>query len=77
MQTANRVAFNTVVNYIQLVLSVVIGLVSVRLILAALGKVDYGIYDVVGGVVGLLSFVSSSLSQASMRFISVSLGKMT
>ena len=75
MQTANRVAFNTVVNYIQLVLSVVIGLVSVRLILAALGKVDYGIYDVVGGVVGLLSFVSSSLSQASMRFISVSLGK--
>lgn len=75
MQTANRVAFNTVVNYIQLVLNVVIGLVSVRLILAALGKVDYGIYDVVGGVVGLLSFVSSSLSQASMRFISVSLGK--
>ena len=75
MQTANRVAFNTLVNYIQLVLSVVIGLVSVRLILAALGKVDYGIYDVVGGVVGLLSFVSSSLSQASMRFISVSFGK--
>lgn len=75
MQTANRVAFNTVVNYIQLVLNVVIGLVTVRLILAALGKVDYGIYDVVGGVVTLLSFVSNSLSQASMRFISVSLGK--
>jgi Na+-driven multidrug efflux pump len=75
MQTANRVAFNTVVNYIQLVLSVVIGLVSVRLILAALGKVDYGIYDVVGGVVSLLSFVATSLAQASMRFISVSLGK--
>ena len=75
MQTANRVAFNTVVQYIQLVLNVVIGLVSVRLILAALGKVDYGIYDVVGGTVTLLSFITTSLSQASMRFISVSIGK--
>ena len=75
MQAANRVAFNTIINYIKLVLNVVIGLVSVRLILAALGKVDYGIYDVVGGVVSLLSFVATSLAQASMRFISVSLGK--
>ena len=75
MQTANRVAFNTIINYIKLVLNVVIGLVSVRLILAALGKVDFGIYDVVGGVVSLLSFVATSLAQASMRFISVSLGK--
>ena len=73
MQTANRVAFNTVINYIQLVLNVVIGLVSVRLILAALGKVDYGIYDVVGGTVTLLSFFTQSLAQASMRFISVSI----
>lgn len=75
MQTANRVAFNTIVQYIQLVLTVVVGLVSVRLILAALGKVDYGIYDVVGGIVTLLSFITTSLSQASMRFISVSIGK--
>lgn len=74
MQTVNRVAFNTVVNYIQLVLNVVIGLVSVRLILAALGKVDYGIYDVVGGTVTLLSFFTQSLAQASIRFISVSIG---
>lgn len=75
MQTVNRVALNTVVQYIQLVLNVVIGLVSVRLILAALGKVDYGVYDVVGGTVTLLSFVTQSLSQASMRYISVSIGK--
>lgn len=74
MNIANRVAFNTVVNYINLVLNVLIGLVSVRLILTALGKVDYGIYDVVGGTVTLLSFITQSLAQATMRFISVSLG---
>lgn len=72
---ANRVAFNTFVQYIQLALSVLIGLYSVRLILNALGEVDYGIYDVIGGIVALLAFISSSLSQSSMRFISIRLGE--
>lgn len=75
MNTANRVAFNTIVQYVQLVLNVVIGLVSVRLILLALGKSDYGIYNVVGGVTGMLSFISSSFAQTSMRYISVSIGR--
>lgn len=74
MQTANRVALNTVVQYVQLVLNVLIGLYSVRVILNALGASDYGIYDLIAGVVALLSFISTSLSQTSMRFLSVSLG---
>lgn len=61
--------------YVQLILNVLIGLVTVRLILRALGQSDYGVYDVIGGVVGLLNFISTSLAQSSMRFISVSLGK--
>lgn len=75
MQTANRVAINTLVQYVQLILNVVIGLYSVRVILSALGASDYGIYDLIGGVVALLSFISTSLSQTSMRFLSVSLGE--
>ena len=75
MQTANRVALNTTVQYAQLVLNVLIGLYSVRVILNALGASDYGIYDLIAGVVSLLSFISSSLAQTSMRFLSVSLGK--
>ena len=61
--------------YVQLILNVLIGLVTVRLILRALGQSDYGVYDVTGGVVGLLNFITTSLAQSSMRFISVSLGK--
>ena len=61
--------------YIQLILNVLIGLVSVRLLLNALGQSDYGLYDLIGGVIGLFGFITSSLAQASMRFISVSLGK--
>lgn len=75
MQAANRVAVNTIVQYVQLVLNVLIGLYSVRVILNALGASDYGIYDLIAGVVALLSFISTSLSQTSMRFLSVSLGE--
>lgn len=75
MKPANRAITNTIVQYVQLVVNVIVGLFSVRLILKALGPDDYGIYDVVGGVIAILSFVKTSLSQTSLRFISVSLGK--
>ena len=75
MDRGRRVAINTVIMYIQLILNVLIGFVSVRLLLNALGQSDYGVYDLIAGIVGLLSFISNSLSQSSMRFISVSLGQ--
>lgn len=75
MRTVNRIAVNTTIQYIKLIINVLLGLITVRVLLNALGVEDYGIYDVVGGVVALLSFINSSLSQSSVRFISVSLGK--
>lgn len=75
MGTGKRVVGNSVIMYVQLILNVLIGLVSVRLILRALGQSDYGVYDVIGGIVGLMNFISSSLAQSSMRFISVSMGR--
>lgn len=75
MQTVNRIAINTFVQYTRLVLNLVIALVSVRIILNSLGASDYGVYDVVGGVIALLGFLNSSLSQTSIRYLSVSLGE--
>ena len=75
MQAANRVAVNTVIQYTRLVVSALIGLISVRLILGALGDDDYGLYDVIAGVIGLLGFISASLTMTSTRFLSISLGK--
>lgn len=74
MQSANRVAVNTVIQYIQLIVNVLVGLISVRLILGALGRDDYGIYSLVAGVIALISFISTSIAQTSVRYISVSLG---
>lgn len=75
MQTAKKVASNTLIQYVQLALNVLIGLYSVRVILRSLGTTDYGIYDLMAGVIGLLSFISNSLAQTSIRFIAVSMGK--
>lgn len=74
MQTANKIAINTIMQYTRLILNLVISLYSVRLILNALGPDDYGIYDVVAGVIAFMGFIEASLSQTSIRYISVSLG---
>ncbi len=68
-------AKNTILLYIRLLLVMGINLFSVRLILKGLGVEDYGIYNVVAGVVTMLSFVSSVLATATQRFYSYSLGE--
>ena len=47
MQTVRRVALNTVIQYVQLLVNVVVGLLTVRIVLAALGETDYGVYNAV------------------------------
>jgi Na+-driven multidrug efflux pump len=68
------VAFNTTVLYIKLLLSLIVGFFTTRLVLDALGQESFGIYSLVGGVIGMLAFLNSAMSNASMRFISYSLG---
>ncbi|SHJ97423.1 Na+-driven multidrug efflux pump [Tangfeifania diversioriginum] len=75
MKTSDRVIFNTIVLYGKLIVVLIIGLISTRLVLSALGETDYGIYSLVAGVVGMLAFLQSTLSSASMRFLAYNLGK--
>ena len=75
MDNVRRVAVNTIANYIQLVLNVLIGLLTVRFVFQSLGEIDYGIYNLIAGVITLISFISESLSQTSIRFISFSIGQ--
>ena len=75
MSSAKKVAVNTFAMYTQLIVNVLIGLISVRIILNALGASDYGIYNLIAGIITMLGFIKNSLSQTSIRFISVSLGE--
>lgn len=51
-----------------------IGLYTSRLLLSTLGVTDYGIYNVVGGVVSLFAFINSSAATSTQRFLSFELG---
>lgn len=61
--------------YLRMILLVLIGLYTSRVILAGLGFTDYGIYNVIGGFVSMIGFLNSSLSSASARFVTFDLGK--
>ena len=70
-----RLLKNTLLLYLRMFLTMSIGLYTSRVVLQVLGIEDFGIYNVVGGVVTMMSFLSTSLTSASQRFISFELGK--
>ena len=70
-----RIVKNTILLYGRMLLMMVISLYTSRVILNALGVEDYGIYNVVGGVVTMFTMLSGSLSAAISRFITFELGK--
>lgn len=74
MQLRNKILFNTGVNYARLIISTVTGIYSTRLILDALGSSDYGIFNIIAGTVSLLSFINATMTSASLRQITYSLG---
>ncbi len=75
MNPASKVVFNTGVLYVKLLVGMAIGLWTTRLVLAALGEINFGIYSLVAGVVGMLGILQGAMTSASMRFMSHSLGR--
>lgn len=75
-QTSNRlIAKNTVMLYIRMIVVMLVTLYTSRLVLAVLGVVDYGIYSVVGGLVGMFTILSGSLSVSTSRYLTYELGR--
>ena len=75
MQPAKRVAVNTGILYAKMGITVFISLYATRLILAALGAEDYGIFNVVGGAIAMLTFLNIAMASASQRFMSYAQGE--
>ena len=72
---SNQITRNTLLLYARMILMMLISLYTSRVILNALGIDDYGIYNVVGGIVAMFSMISASLSSAITRFLTYELGK--
>ncbi|MBO5731238.1 MAG: hypothetical protein J6R67_08575 [Treponema sp.] len=73
--STKRIAKNTLMLYFRQILIMLVSLYTVRVVLATLGAQDYGIYNVVAGVVTMFSFLSGSMATASQRYFSFALGQ--
>ena len=74
MEVAARIAKNTAVLYLRMAITVFISLYSTRLILSALGVADFGLFNLVGGLITMLAFINACMSEASQRFMSFAQG---
>lgn len=74
-ENTKRIAKNTMMLYIRMLFSMLVSLYTSRVVLQTLGVEDYGIYNVVGGVVAMLGFLNDSMSGATSRFITYELGR--
>jgi O-antigen/teichoic acid export membrane protein len=70
-----RIAKNTLLLYVRMLFTMAVSLFTSRVILNTLGVEDYGINNVVGGIVTMFSVLSGSLSSSISRFITFELGK--
>lgn len=75
MNDNQTVAKNTVVIYIRLITVSLIGLLSTRFIIRALGAQDYGLYNVVGSIVVMINLVNTVMITTTYRFIAFEMGK--
>lgn len=74
-ENTRRIAKNTLMLYARMLFGMVVSLYTSRVVLEALGIEDFGIYNVVGGLIGLLTIVFGSLSSAVSRFLTFELGR--
>lgn len=76
MESDNRrIAKNTLMLYIRMLFSMAVSLYTSRVVLNTLGVEDYGIYNVVGGVVSMLGFLNGAMATSTQRYLTFELGR--
>lgn len=75
IKPANRVVLNSGILYVKMFISVIIVFFSTRLVLSALGADDFGLYNLVAGIIAMLSFLRSAMAGSTQRFLSFYQGK--
>lgn len=75
MSTKSRIIKNTAFLYVRTIASLFLGIFTTRFLLEGLGAEDFGIYNVVGGAISMLGFLSASLGSSTQRFISYAQGE--
>jgi len=74
ISNSTRIAKNTIFLYIRMFILMLVSLYTSRVILEALGVEDYGIYNVVGGIVVLFTFINNAMVTSTQRFLNYEIG---
>lgn len=74
MSVSTRIIKNSGYLYARMSITMFISLYTTRLVLAALGESEFGIYNVVGGAIGMLGFLNAAMASATQRFMSYTEG---
>lgn len=75
MNTTNRIIFNTIILYAKMLIVMFINLWTIPLLLRALGQSDYGLYQLVAGVITMLTFINAAMTVSTQRYMSVAMGE--
>lgn len=75
MNENKKIAINSIIIFIRLCIVSLVSIIVSRVVLDALGASDYGLYNVVGGIVAMLNVVNHAMASSSYRFIMVEMGK--
>lgn len=75
LSSNRRIAKNTILLYGRMIVVMVVSLYTTRVVLNVLGETNYGIYNIIGGIVVLFSFLNIALTGATQRYLSFALGK--
>ena len=70
-----RIVKNTIFLYVRMMVVMIVALFTSRIILNTLGAIDYGIYNVVGGIVTIVAFLNSALGGSTSRYLTFALGE--
>ena len=75
MNNADRVIWNSIVLYSKIIICIVLSLWCVPIILRALGVNDFGLYNLIAGLVAMLAFLKTAMTSSTQRYLSIQRGK--
>ena len=71
----SKIVLNTAYLYVRMFITMIVGLYSVRILLDAIGVENYGIYNLVGGIVAMFAFMQATMTVSTQRYLSYYIGK--
>lgn len=75
MKPTQKIIFNTAVLYMKIVICMAISICTVPIVLHSLGESDYGLFNLIAGIISMLAFINGAMTVSTQRYLSVTIGE--